>query len=43
MNTFHYLMMITQATFQKKVLDLTAREGLLPGQPKVLDILMILR
>lgn len=39
MNTFHYLMMITQSTFQRRVLELTAKEGLLPGQPKVLDFL----
>ena len=39
MNSFHYLMMVTQSTFQRRVLDLTAKEGLLPGQPKVLDFL----
>lgn len=39
METFHYMLMVTQAEFQRKVLDLTAQEGLLPGQPKILDFL----
>lgn len=39
METFHYMLMVTQAEFQRKVLELTAKEGLLPGQPKILDFL----
>lgn len=37
--SFHYLLMINQALFQKKVLNELAETGLTPGQPKVLDYL----
>lgn len=37
--SFHYLIMINQALFQKKVLNKLIKMGLTPGQPKVLDYL----
>lgn len=39
--SFHYLIMINQALFQKKVLNKLMKMGLTPGQPKVLDYLSI--
>ncbi len=39
--SFHNLMMINQALFQKKVLNRLTIIGLTPGQPKVLDYLSI--
>lgn len=39
MKSFHYMMMATQSIFQKKILEVTGKHGLLPGQPKVLDFL----
>lgn len=38
-DTFHYLLMATQATFQKKVLNRCKETDLTAGQPKVLDYL----
>lgn len=38
-HSFHYLMMITNSVFQKKILDQAGKEGLMPGQPKILDFL----
>ena len=37
--SFHYMIMINQALFQKKVLSSLMEIGLTPGQPKVLDYL----
>lgn len=37
--SFHYLLMINQALFQKKVLNKLIKAGLTSGQPKVLDYL----
>jgi DNA-binding MarR family transcriptional regulator len=39
--SFHYLIMINQALFQKKVLNKLMKMGLTPGQPKVLDYLSV--
>lgn len=39
--SFHYLLMINQALFQKKVFKKLVDIGLTPGQPKVLDYLSI--
>ncbi len=39
--SFHYLIMINQALFQKKVLSSLMETGLTSGQPKVLDYLGI--
>ena len=39
--SFHYLLMINQALFQKKVLNGLIETGLTSGQPKVLDYLSI--
>lgn len=39
--SFHYLIMINQAMFNKKVLSKLMKLGLTPGQPKVLDYLSI--
>ncbi|TCO79387.1 MarR family winged helix-turn-helix transcriptional regulator [Marinisporobacter balticus] len=38
--SFHYLIMINQALFQKKALSGLMEIGLTPGQPKVLDYLV---
>ena len=37
--SFHYLLMINQALFQKKALSRLTEIGLTPGQPKVLEYL----
>ncbi|WP_027399005.1 MarR family winged helix-turn-helix transcriptional regulator [Anaerovorax odorimutans] len=37
--SFHYLSMINQALFQKRVLKKIIEIGLTPGQPKILDYL----
>jgi Transcriptional regulators len=37
--SFHYLLMINQAIFQKKVFHKLQETGLTPGQPKILDYL----
>ena len=37
--SFHYLLMINQVLFQKKVFNELIELGLTPGQPKVLDYL----
>lgn len=39
MESLHYLLMKTQAMFQKKILAKFADIGLTPGQPKVLEFL----
>ena len=39
--SFHYLIMINQVAFQKKVLSSLTKIGLTSGQPKVLDYLGI--
>ena len=39
--SFHYILMINQAMFQKKVLNKLIEIGLTPGQPKVLEFLSI--
>ncbi len=39
--SFHYLIMINQALFQKKVLNKLLKTELTPGQPKVLDYLRL--
>lgn len=39
--SFHYLIMINQALFHKKVTTKLAETGLTPGQPKVLEYLSI--
>lgn len=39
--SFHYLIMITNALFQKKVWKEFQQAGLTPGQPKVLDYLNV--
>lgn len=39
--SFHYLLMINQALFQKKVFNRLIEIGLTPGQPKVLEYLSI--
>lgn len=39
--SFHYLIMINQALFQKRVLSRLLETGLTSGQPKVLDYLRI--
>lgn len=39
--SFHYLSMVNQALFQKKVLIKLMEVGLTPGQPKVLDYLSV--
>ena len=38
--SFHYLLMITESLFQKKVWRELSLMGLTPGQPKVLDYLI---
>lgn len=38
-DTFHYLLMATHATFQKKVLNHCKKTNLTAGQPKVLEYL----
>lgn len=37
--TFHHLLMVNQAIFQKKILNELIKIGLTPGQPKVLEYL----
>lgn len=37
--SLHYLLLITQNSFQKKILSKVSTIGLLPGQPKILDFL----
>lgn len=37
--SFHYLIMVSQALFQKKILNRLMKVGLTSGQPKVLDFL----
>lgn len=37
--SFHYLLMITESLFQKKIWNELSQMGLTPGQPKVLDYL----
>lgn len=37
--SFHYMIMVNQALFQRQVLDLLSPHGLTAGQPKVLDYL----
>lgn len=38
-NTFHYLMMVNSSLFHKEVVFDALKEGLTPGQPKILDYL----
>ncbi|MDO5517947.1 MAG: MarR family transcriptional regulator [Clostridium sp.] len=38
-NTFHYLMMVNSSLFNKEIAFESMREGLTPGQPKILDYL----
>ncbi|BCN32573.1 MarR family winged helix-turn-helix transcriptional regulator [Anaeromicropila herbilytica] len=37
--SLHYLLLLAQNNFQKRVLEKTSNIGLMPGQPKVLDFL----
>lgn len=39
--SFHYLIMINQSLFQKRALSSLTELGLTPGQPKVLDYLIL--